>query len=195
MDKMTTKEYLSQILRPRDKVIVCAEPDRSGQTLTTIRELGAEPVETGTDRRWQSLVRLVLLNRVTVAVGHWRWILGLTKLAKATTAPLRIRNVVLTGEVCPDWALAAICSGLDARVCDCTDGEAVQEQDAFTQELERSLLPWASILDYRAEKMDMGLSLEVVVFPGKQLPKLPSGARVIIRPWEPGVDAPFQSPL
>lgn len=54
-----------------------------------------------------------------------------------------------------------------------------------------SLLYWNSILDCRVEKTEFGLELEVVVFPGEQLPKLPSCARLIIRPWNPDKDIPI----
>ena len=193
MEKMSISEYLAQILRPQDKVIVCTASKAMDETLTAIRALGAVPVERGTDLRWQSLVRLALLNRATVAVGHWRLVLGLTKLAKATAAPLRIRNVILTGEVCPDWAADAIRSGLDAEVLDRTCPDAAGE-DRCAKALD-PLLRWASVLDYRAEQTEMGLSLEMVVFSGKQLPQLPSGARVIVRAWDPGADEPFHRPL
>lgn len=65
-----------------------------------------------------------------------------------------------------------------------TDGDS--EAD-----LQRSLLSWTSVLDCRAKRTDMGLELEMVVFPGERLPKLPSCARRLVRQWNPKEDVPF----
>lgn len=54
-----------------------------------------------------------------------------------------------------------------------------------------SLLQWSSILDCRVEMTEYGLELEVVVFPGEKLPKLPSCAKLIVRPWNPEKDIPI----
>lgn len=59
------------------------------------------------------------------------------------------------------------------------------------KQLEQELLSWASVLDYRATIDDCGLNLEVVVFPGEQLPKLPNCARLSVRSWNPETDIPF----
>lgn len=54
-----------------------------------------------------------------------------------------------------------------------------------------SLHYWSSILDCRAERTECGLELEVVVFQGEKLPKFPSCAKMVIRPWNPETDVPF----
>lgn len=51
---------------------------------------------------------------------------------------------------------------------------------------------WSSILDCRMEKTDCGLELELVVFPGEKLPKLPTAAKLLVRPFNPETDAPFE---
>ena len=61
---------------------------------------------------------------------------------------------------------------------------------SLSQEGER-LHYWSSILDCRLEKNEYGLELEVVVFQGEKLPKLPSCAKMVIRPWNPETDEPF----
>lgn len=57
--------------------------------------------------------------------------------------------------------------------------------------LEERFLAWSSILDYRARLTESGIDLELVVFPGESLPKLPSCAKLTVRPWDPEVDIPF----
>lgn len=54
-----------------------------------------------------------------------------------------------------------------------------------------SLLYWSSILDCRLERTEYGLELEAVVFQGEKLPKFPSCAKMVIRPWNPETDEPF----
>lgn len=63
--------------------------------------------------------------------------------------------------------------------------------DPVLASLSSELHSWTSILDCRMERGRYGLELELVVFPGQQLPKLPSCARLIIRPWNPETDIPF----
>lgn len=58
-------------------------------------------------------------------------------------------------------------------------------------ELGESLHYWSSILDCRIERTEYGLELEVVVFKGEKLPKLPTTAKLIVRPFEPEKDEPF----
>jgi len=58
-------------------------------------------------------------------------------------------------------------------------------------ELGESLHYWSSILDCRMEKTEYGLELELVVFPGEKLPKLPTTAKLVVRPFNPETDEPF----
>lgn len=65
-------------------------------------------------------------------------------------------------------------------------------QDNLTKLLlEDRFLQWFSVLDYRARRTECGVDLELVVFPGESLPKLPSCARLSVRPWEPETEIPF----
>ena len=57
--------------------------------------------------------------------------------------------------------------------------------------LEEKLLSWSSVLDYRAIETESGLNLEVVVFPGELLPRLPTCAKLTVRNWNPEEDVPF----
>ena len=71
------------------------------------------------------------------------------------------------------------------------DTKPVRPKDLEKQSLDELLLTWSSVLDYHVEHGESGMSLELVVFPGEPVPKLPSFARQTIRPWNPGEDVPF----
>ncbi len=72
-----------------------------------------------------------------------------------------------------------------------TDFHTVREADPALDGLQKALLSWTSVLDYRAARTRNGLELEVVAFPGERLPVLPSCARRSVRPWTPKHDVPF----
>ena len=57
--------------------------------------------------------------------------------------------------------------------------------------LYQQLHTWTSILDCRVVKGECGLELELVVFPGEKLPKLPTCAKQIVRAWVPDRDTPL----
>lgn len=57
--------------------------------------------------------------------------------------------------------------------------------------LDEKFLAWSSVLDYRAEYTESGSALELVVFPGESIPKLPSVAKLSVRHWNPEEDIPF----
>ena len=57
--------------------------------------------------------------------------------------------------------------------------------------IEERFLQWSSVLDYRAVRTECGVDMEVVVFPGESLPKLPTCARLRVRPWNIDTEIPF----
>ena len=57
--------------------------------------------------------------------------------------------------------------------------------------LAHNLLSWTSVLDCHVKKGDFGLEIEVVCFQGEKLPKLPSAAKLVVRPWNPQTDEPL----
>lgn len=65
------------------------------------------------------------------------------------------------------------------------------EGSALRCALEEQLLSWSSVLDYRAKQTESGVDLEIVTFPGELLPKIPSCARLTVRPWAPETDVPL----
>ena len=70
------------------------------------------------------------------------------------------------------------------------EANALREDKLSSEMMEGKFLAWSSVLDYRAEKTESGMSLELVVFPGESLPKVPSVAKLMVRPWNPN-DIPF----
>lgn len=79
--------------------------------------------------------------------------------------------------------------------CGCDEPRVVEthplREDSISRAvLEGRFLAWSSVLDYRAEKTESGMALELVVFPGESLPKTPSVAKLTVRPWHPD-DIPF----
>ena len=74
------------------------------------------------------------------------------------------------------------------RLLDMQTGQISDLQlDSMTQEL----ISWTSVLDCRLRKGGYGLELELVVFPGEKLPKLPTAAKQVVRAWDPDKDEPF----
>lgn len=267
------REHLAQFLRSNERVLLCF-PEEGQYSLAALMKravgaIGAEVVLWGPERSWQSLLRQAFFGRVGVIVGTPLVMLGLSKVARETGTPLKVRNVVLTGEPCEDWMVEGIQNGFDARIWRCyepipglvvggfscqkrtgvhiraevltartvdrngtdaPEGEIVlssiedpslclrtgqrgrlltqrcacgneavsltafsslEEQDPALYDLREYLLSWSSVLDYRAVRTEMGLELEVVAFPGQRLPKLPSCAKLTVRPWIPKHDVPF----
>lgn len=67
----------------------------------------------------------------------------------------------------------------------------IGNDDPTKKMLEERFLAWSSILDYKVERTEYGIALELVVFPGESLPQIPSCAKLVIRPWDPETDVPF----
>lgn len=79
--------------------------------------------------------------------------------------------------------------GSDApRLLDMQTGR-VEETDLAL--LGQHLQSWTSVLDCRLTKGESGLEIEIICFAGEKLPKLPTAAKLIIRPWNPKSDEPF----
>lgn len=84
--------------------------------------------------------------------------------------------------------VACPCGCEGPRLMDIAAGNGVDpELAALGSELQN----WSSVLDCRVERGTYGLELEIVCFPGRQMPKLPSCAKQIVRPWDPERDVPF----
>lgn len=64
-------------------------------------------------------------------------------------------------------------------------------RDSDLDALAHHLMSWTSILDCHVKKGPLGLELEVICFQGEKLPPLPTAARLVVRPWDPGSDTPL----
>lgn len=79
--------------------------------------------------------------------------------------------------------------GMDSpRLMDISAGNNAQEDLA---KLGRDMLYWSSVLDCDLRIGESGLEMELVVFPGEKLPKLPSCAKQVVRPWDAERDKPM----
>lgn len=85
-------------------------------------------------------------------------------------------------------AAACRCGSNSPRLLDFAPGKS---EDPDLAELGQFLQSWTSILDCRLSKGESGLEIEIICFPGEKLPKLPSAAKLIVRPWNPKNDEPF----
>lgn len=81
-----------------------------------------------------------------------------------------------------------LCGQMTPRLIDIHPAQRFQD-DVLS--LYQQFHAWTSILDCRVVKGAYGLELELVVFPGEKLPKLPCCARQVIRAWDPDRDAPM----
>lgn len=185
-------------LRKNEKVLICF-PNRAGGIGGKIERAvirhGAVPVSRGEDLRWRTLLRLAFAEKVSTIIGPPLVILGLSKLAHTNGTPLYVRNVVAAGSPCLDWMKEGIIQGLD---CNLFIGDESMNEDTLVycsdpdlDDLRQELHSWTSILDCRLEKGQYGLEMEIVSFPGRQLPKLPSCAKLVVRPLNPEKDVPF----
>lgn len=64
-------------------------------------------------------------------------------------------------------------------------------RDPDLDALAHHLMSWTSVLDCHVAKGPFGLEIEVVCFQGEKLPKLPTAAKLIVRPWNPQTDVPL----
>ena len=69
----------------------------------------------------------------------------------------------------------------------CYGGLADPDLDA----LAHHLMSWTSVLDCHVKKGEYGLEIEVVIFKGEKLPKIPTAAKLVVRNWDPQTDEPL----
>lgn len=80
------------------------------------------------------------------------------------------------------------CGRCNTRLMDIVPAERLGTE---LDDLQQEFHSWTSILDCKLEKGKHGLEIELVVFPGQKLPKLPTCAKRIIKAWNPEEDEPF----
>ena len=272
--------YLSAQIKPflqtLEPVLICY-PDAGPASLgglfkEAVLRCDAKPIFWGPDYRWKELLRIAFDTHANTVVGHPQVVLGLMKLARATSTPLNIYDVIVCGDPFSHWVVNDLKNGLDCKVwgcyavksgpviagfscvqeagihiredvflpvipnlpedlpfvsgkgklcfrasknpelifdpmeeslihyqpCSCgcdaprvIETNSLQEEKRSRELLEDRFLVWSSVLDYYAEKTEFGMALELVVFPGESLPKIPSAAKLRVRPWNPEKDIPF----
>lgn len=92
------------------------------------------------------------------------------------------------GENCRLETRRCRCGSTTPRLLEMCPGRT---EDPDLAALGQHLHSWTSILDCHLNKGESGLEIEIVCFPGEKLPKLPTAAKLIIRPWNPKNDEPF----
>ena len=80
------------------------------------------------------------------------------------------------------------CGSKSKRLLDIQVGKSM---DPDISELVLYLQSWTSILDAHISRQASGLAIELVVFPGEKLPKLPTCAKLLVRSYDPRSDEPF----
>lgn len=192
-------EQMRVFLKKGERVLICLDdaPGSLGELFRlAVEECEAVPLMWGTDLRWKTMLKLAFIHKARTIVCVPLVALGLAKLARAKATPLYIHNVVTVGYPCLDWMSEGIINGLDCKVrnWDLPGVEDAQWDALPDQQLlraSREIMEWTSVLDCRLRKGESGLDIEIVVFPGEKLPKLPSCAKLNVRPWNPDTDVPF----
>ena len=93
-----------------------------------------------------------------------------------------------TQETAKIWHQPCSCGCDDPRI---VETQFIGDDDPWKLVLEDRFLSWSSVLDYHATRTEDGLALELVVFPGVNLPAAPSCVQVTARDWDPDTDVPF----
>lgn len=81
------------------------------------------------------------------------------------------------------------CGSKAPRLMDFTPGRT--EEDEKIKALGGYLQSWTSVLDCVLRKSEYGLEIELVVFKGEKLPKLPHAAKMVIRDFDPETEKPM----
>lgn len=193
-------EQMRVFLKKGERVLICLgdQPGSAGELFKlAVIECGAEPVVWKQDFRWKNLLRLAFIHKVRTIISVPMLVLGLAKLARAKATPLYVHNVVTVGYPCEGWVREGIVNGLDCNIrnWEMDDPKRLMNLLHLDPELRRlgaEIMEWTSVLDCWLHKGDAGLEIEIVVFPGEKLPKLPTCAKLVVRPWEPETDVPFE---
>ena len=193
-DSDRLEEILSGFLKNGEAVLICY-PEKwgnGGEVFSrAVRKCHGIPVVWGEDGLWKTLLRQAFFFHCTAAIGNPLVLLGLSKVRNATGTPLYIRNAVLTEELHMDWLEEGIRSNLDCSIRGFLRNCTAQLNEEPLAALWQNLSGWNSVLDCLVSREAGGLNLELVVFPGQRLPKLPSCAKLSVRNWNPEEDHPF----
>lgn len=120
-------------------------------------------------------------SEIVVSGGRWGYVQVFLKSRPELKVPIN-GYAVISQEPCA-------CGRVSTKLINMDYGNVIQ---APIYKIMEDLLYWNSVLDCRAERTEHGLELEVVTFPGLQLPKLPSCAKLTMRSWNPETDVPIE---
>lgn len=185
-------EKIRALLRKGERVLICFDdsPCSLGSALKqAVEACQAVPVIWDPDHRWKTLFRQAFSERVSAVIGDPMLVLGLSKLTRAYGTSLKIHTAVIVGGHGNQWLAEDIGVYLDCKVHRISCTEDTREDTLIG--LERELLSWTSILDCRLAKSAAGLELEIVAFSGERMPRLPSCAKLVVKPWNAETDVPF----
>lgn len=93
-----------------------------------------------------------------------------------------------TGDMAWVETVPCRCGSISPRLMDFQTRHGV---DPAYSDLWEGFHHWGSILDCRMSNYGKGLELELVVFPGEKMPKIPNCAKLLVRAWNPETDEPF----
>ena len=190
---LAVAEKLSASLAGPGKMLICVREEWDKRFWEQVcKQLGLIPVFVWAGILWKDLLKLAFTSRAFCAVGSAEILLGLSKLAVQTRTPLSLRYVIAEGTE-PKWMTDRIQESLDCVILQLEESVSLGQVsgNAERNELLENLLSWNSVLDFRVTRTEYGLCLETVVFPGKNLPHLPSCARLLVRNWNGEKDSPF----
>lgn len=122
-----TVQYLAARMKPflqnLERVLICF-PDEGPASLggifkEAVLRCEATPIFWGPDYRWKELLRIAFSTHANTVVGHPLVILGLMKLARATSTPLHVYDAVACGDPFSHWMVDDVKKGLDCRLWGC----------------------------------------------------------------------------
>ena len=121
------REFLAARLRTflyKEEIVLICFPDEGPKSFgglvgQAVRDSGGVPVFWGPDFRWIELLRQAFRSHAHTVIANPLVILGLMKVARATSTPLHICNVVLGGYPYARWMLDDVKKGLDCRIWGC----------------------------------------------------------------------------
>lgn len=142
-----TSQYIAQNLKPflqiLEPVLICFPdegPDSLGAVFKRAVEIcGAVAIEWGPDYRWKELLRLAFDSHANTVIAHPLVALGLVKLAKATSTPLYIYDLVFGGYPYARWMVEGVKRGLDCRVWGCYAAHCSAVVTGFTCDREAGI--------------------------------------------------------
>lgn len=122
-----TVNYISQRIKPflqtLEPVLICF-PDEGPKSLggvfkEAVLRCDAKPIFWGPDYRWMELLRMAFDTHANTIIGFPHVVLGLMKLARATSTPLYAYDVIVVGDPFAPWMVEGMKKGFDCNIWGC----------------------------------------------------------------------------